>query len=330
MNDWIDILPVNPIETFLNANDSTLIYFVHRDLIGDQIDLPQDYLKNQEIKSLLYKQQPNGSWKFPGNQSIEKYPSINYSLIETYKSLHILIGKYELTVEQPEIKKAVDYIFSCQTKEGDIRGILGNQYMPYYCGAILELLIKAGLASNIKVIMALEWLKSNQQNDGGWMIPLQAITEKRNKYDNNLYNSSPLPFDYTLPSSHLATGMIIRAFSIHSHFINDDSIKRASEFIKGRLFKADKYTDRQAPEFWIKFKFPFWWTDLICVLDSLANIGYTLDDAQIEKAIEWFLINQQDDGLWNTQFDKGNSKKVYENRIWVALSICRMIKKYYK
>ena len=31
--------------------------------------------------------------------------------------------------------------------EGDIRGILGNQTMPYYHGALLELLIKAGYAA---------------------------------------------------------------------------------------------------------------------------------------------------------------------------------------
>ena len=30
-----------------------------------------------------------------------------------------------------------------RTQEGDIRGILSNQYMPYYMGAILEILIKA-------------------------------------------------------------------------------------------------------------------------------------------------------------------------------------------
>jgi hypothetical protein len=45
-------------------------------------------------------------------------------------------------VGSPTIAKAAEYIFSNQMYEGDIRGILGNQYMPYYHGAILELLIK--------------------------------------------------------------------------------------------------------------------------------------------------------------------------------------------
>jgi hypothetical protein len=327
-NSWINILLINPIETFLKANDSNLRYFVLRDLLDEKINKPVNYLKTPEIRRILSKQLPDGSWRFPGNASMEKFPSINYFLIETYKSLHILTGKYELTIEQPEIKKATDYIFTCQTKEGDIRGILGNQYMPYYCGAILELLIKAGLASDTRVSLAMEWLKSNRQNDGGWMIPLQAISEKRNKYDNNLYNSPSLAFDYSLASSHLATGMIIRAFSIHPDYKNDIVTKNAGEFLLSRLFKADKYTDRQDANFWIKFKYPFWWTDLICVLDSLYNIGFTIKNKQIEKAIEWFLVNQQNDGLWNTQFDKGNPEKVGENRTWVGYSICRMLKKY--
>jgi len=45
VNTWIDILPINPIETFQYSNDSILRHFVHRDLKGEKLELPLEYLK---------------------------------------------------------------------------------------------------------------------------------------------------------------------------------------------------------------------------------------------------------------------------------------------
>jgi len=51
----------------------------------------------------------------------------------------------------PAIRKASEYLFSCQTEERDIRGILANQYAPYYTGAIMYLLIKAGYENDPRI-----------------------------------------------------------------------------------------------------------------------------------------------------------------------------------
>jgi squalene cyclase len=109
----------------------------------------------------------DGSWRYP-DRSNHPTANANYYLLENYRSLRILVEMYGLHRSHPALAKAAEYIFSCQSNEGDIRGILGNQYMPYYHGAILELLIKSGYEKDSHTINGLEWLLSMRQADGGW------------------------------------------------------------------------------------------------------------------------------------------------------------------
>ena len=104
--------------------------------------------------------------------------------METYRNLRTLVEVYGFTRDHSTMREAAQFVFSCQTKEGDIRGILGNQYMPYYHGAILELLVKAGFGDDPRLIFGLDWLLSMRQDDGGWIVPTSRkgpgrITEYR-------------------------------------------------------------------------------------------------------------------------------------------------------
>jgi hypothetical protein len=96
--------------------------------------------------------------------------------------------------------------------------------------------------------------------------------------------------------------------------------------IKGhyRFFQADKYNDRKAPSYWLKFQFPFWWTSLLTALDTLAKLGFNAQDADIARGLDWFVAHQEKDGLWPTSY--GSGKKAEANRRWVGLAICRMLK----
>ncbi len=78
----------------------------------------------------------------------------------------------------------------------------------------------------------------------------------------------------------------------------------------------------------LKFQYPYWWTTLLSSLDSLYNVGFTIKDKDIEKGIEWFLINQNESGLWKTKYDKGDKEKIELNELWIAYGICRIIKLY--
>ena len=76
-----------------------------------------------------------------------------------------------MNINNPSVLNASEFIFSCQSKDGDIRGMIGNQYATYYTGTILYLLIKAGYENDERTIKGLEWLLSYRQNDGAWTIP---------------------------------------------------------------------------------------------------------------------------------------------------------------
>jgi prenyltransferase beta subunit len=108
---------------------------------------------------LAGKQLMDGSWNYPG-KPFNPSANSNYNLLETYRSLRFLVEKYGFDARHPVIIKAAEFIFSCQTNTGDIRGILVSQYMPYYHAAFLELLIKAGHLDDEQVIKGLEWLLS--------------------------------------------------------------------------------------------------------------------------------------------------------------------------
>ena len=160
-----------------------------------------------EPQRLLRKQQADGSWRYPGGNPAST-PGSNYAVLETFRSLAILVEKFGFDRSHLAVRVAAEYLFSCQTAEGDLRGILGNQYMPYYHAAILELLIKAGYAEDARVIRGLEWLLAMRQADGGWIVPVQAVPAKERTRD--LWPGRAIPPDRSRPFSHLATGMVLR------------------------------------------------------------------------------------------------------------------------
>ncbi len=132
---WLSYLPANPIPALLDWPDEALTYFVKQDLLEQDAGPVERLWELPEAARLVRKQRPDGSWKYPGSTH-GGVPGQNYSLLETYRNLRLLVEQYGFTRAHPALQRAAEYVFSCQTAEGDIRGILGNQYMPYYHGAI--------------------------------------------------------------------------------------------------------------------------------------------------------------------------------------------------
>lgn len=320
---WINVLPNNPLPALLVWQDPALTYFVRRDLLGDAVEPVNALWELPEAKRLVSKQQANGSWPYPG-KSYDPVSNTNYDLLETYRTLRLLVELYGFKREHPALAKTAEYIFSCQTEEGDIRGILGNQYMPYYHGAILELLNKAGYTDDPRTEKGLHWLLSMRQEDGGWIIPAQLVPAKQ-KTSQLWHGPSVLP-DRSRPHSHIATGMVLRAFAAHPNYRRRPEAITAGECLKERLFQADKYNDRKAASYWLKFQFPFWWPSLVTALDTLSCLGFDRWDKDIARGLGWFVENQLADGLWATGY--GSGRKAEGMRRWVGLAICRVLKYY--
>jgi hypothetical protein len=331
MRGWLGRLRVDTLGALLDLADEVpagqaICYFVRRDLLAEQVGPVQVLWDLPGAKKLVTKQQADGSWRYPGRNR-ELYPEINYDLLETFRSLGQLVQKYGFDRQHPAIARAADYVFSCQTEEGDIRGVLGTQYMPYYHAVISELLIAAGYADDRRVVRGLDWLLAMRQDDGGWIVPMQAVPAKEKTRE--VWSAPPIPPDRSKPHAHLATGMVLRAFAVHPEYRHRQEVQVAAECLKSRFFKADKYNDRKAPRYWTKFQFPFWWTNILTALDSLTLLGFSVDDPDVQKGLDWFVANQEDNGLWKTGYEQAKHREMTDREkeamLWVGLAICRVL-----
>lgn len=325
MAHWHEPFAINPVPVLLASGDKALVYFAQRDLISERVG-PVDILwRLPEASKLLHKQQADGSWRYPSRRK-HGLPNENYDLLETYRALRVLIEKYGFSNEHPAIQGAARYLFSFQTEEGDIRGIFGSEYAPHYTAWMMEMLIKAGYQDDLHVARALDWLLSMRQDDGGWAFPIR--TAGVDYYDAQ-ENPEPTQPDRSKPTSHLLTGGILRAFAVHPHYREKAEIRKAADLLKSRFFQPDRYSDRQAAHYWTKFQFPFWWPNLLTALDSLSLMGYTRGDEDMQKGLQWFVVNQGEDGLWRTSYKVSTPDKDRDARLWIALAVCRVFKRLY-
>lgn len=211
----------------LQSGNQAVAYFTRRDIKGEDAGDERALWELPEVKKIIKKQQPDGSFSKGDRKD---------KLVETWRQLRYLVQMYELDSEHIAVQKAAEYIFSCQTDEGDIRGILGNQYAPYYTGAILYLLIRAGYAQDVRIDKAIEWLFSLRQYDGGWFIGSPGMINMTYKQQSEL-TADPAAktardFDFSLPFSAAGTGMAIRALAAHPKWRRSEEAMRAALLLK--------------------------------------------------------------------------------------------------
>ena len=330
MSDWRARLKVDPLPALLFSGDAALVYFTRRDLLGEDPGPVEQLWKLPGAQKILKKQQADGSWPRAGEH---KHPAINYGLIETWRWFRVLVEQYGFTRQHPAAAQAAEFLFSCQTEEGDLRGILANQYATYYTGAILSLLIQAGYGEDSRVERCFQWLLTMRQEDGGWSIPM--ITHKLDRETQYRLSSEvaePIQPDRSKPFSHNATGMILRAFAVHPQYRHCAAARTAARLLAGRFFQPDAYTSYQAASYWLRFEYPFWWNNLVAALDSISRIGLSDEDGQVRWALEWLVEHQQPNGLWKVSYARADeaekdNAKTRAMKPWISLAICRVFKR---
>jgi len=327
-----DILPEDTIKTLLNSNNKAIIYHTKKDLLNEKVETTDYLWKLPEFEKIINKQQEDGTWKYNGMKMVP-YPKHHYPLVATLKKLMELDERYKFNNNHPACSKTAEFIFSVQTDEGDIRGMIGNQYATYYTGLFLYLLIKIGYEKDKRVEKGLEWLLSIRQDDGGWTIPILTHEyDKATQYNLTSQNVPPVKPDRTKPFSQNWTNMILQAFASHKNYKELKEVKKAADMLKSSFFKKDNYSSHHSKYNWVRFA--FWWPNILTALESLYKLGYTKEDKDIEIGLKWFLENQQENGLWNISNEPNKkvtiNKKTNENRLWLGLRICRLLKAYYE
>jgi hypothetical protein len=327
MENWRRQLKLDPVPALLSSGDEALQYFVRRDLLGEEVGPISRLWQLPGARKILNRQGSDGSWHRSGEK---KHQAINYRLIETWKQFRFLIQVYGFNREDPSCARAAEFLFSCQTEEGDIRGFLANQYATYYTGAILSLLIQAGYQDDARTEKGLQWLLSMRQDDLGWSIPIITHDfDGKTMYRLTSQYAEPVEPDRSRPFSHNATGMIIRAFAAHSAYRRSEAAATAAKLLKSRFFQPDRYTSYQAASYWVRFQYPFWWNNLVAALDSISLIDPSRDE-KMDQALDWLLDHQEGDGLWKGTYVEGkevDNARTRETRRWVSLAICRVLRR---
>lgn len=331
MTTCLSQLRYDSIAPLLASGDDAIIFYTRRDLLGERVGAVKSLWSLPDIDKILRRQKPNGAFEYPGNKTVT-YPTHHYDLVETWKQFRFLVHQYGMTKQHPAAESAAEFLFTCQTKDGDFRGMIGNQYATYYSGAIMGLLIDAGYKDDPRIARGFDWLLSMRQDDGGWTVPLitHRLTrdEKARLFD---AGAEPLEPDRSKPFSHNWTGMVLRAFAAHPRHRRSKPARTAAELLKTRFFEPDVYSSYKSPVYWVKFQYPFWWNHLVAAMDSISRIGLPADDADIGRAIAWFVEHQQPTGLWNldnTGRRSATPSKAKEMQYWISLAICRILARY--
>jgi hypothetical protein len=325
MDEWRGQLGIDPLSSLLSSDNDALRYFVQRDLLDEKVG-PVDALWDlPQVAKILRKQQEDGSWRYPGGKP-ELRSQENYNQLQTYKVLMDLVGKYGFTRKQPTLEKAAEFLSTFQTEEGDFRGIYRHQYSPNYTAAIAGLLIKGGYGEDPRIQKVFSWLLSMRQDDGGWAVPMRTgVPKGTSTVKEAFWVEEPIQPDRSRPFSHWCTGIVLRAFAAHGEYRHAPEAIAAGQLLKSRFFKPDAYPDRKAASFWEKIRYPFWWTDILSALDSLWWLGFSRDDEDIQKGLDWLIANQEDSGLWKARYLSGGDKDIH---LWTTLQVCRVLRRY--
>jgi prenyltransferase beta subunit len=306
------------IKTLLDTRNKAIIAFTKRYLLGEETNI-EELWTLPRVKKIIKKQQPNGSWTYPNKKAILLSPT-NYNQYQTYKTIAELVEFYGLNKKHKAIKKAAKYLFSFQTKDGEFRGMYGNQYSPNYSASITEFLIKAGYRG-IRIEESLNWLLKMRQDDGGWVIPLRTRNEKLDA----LKKKEIIEPDKTKPFSHLITGIVLRPFSLIRGY--GEKVKDAGILLADRVFTRDKYSDRRGVEYWTKFTYPYHWTDILSTIETLALLGIK-NHPKIDLIKQWFKKNKQENGIYKVSVMAGAKYK--DDKYWITLQYLKVLKDFEK
>jgi hypothetical protein len=314
------------IEFLLARGNLPILYWMKKDILEVPIDREQKNLRKfAERIRILNSQRANGGWgkrKYEGPPRWEK----TYYIVDTLKNAFRLYD-YGCSYEEKGVQKLVHFLYSTQTKEGDFRGAYLNEYAPTYHALTLYALCLFGLDNDDRTQKGFRWIMRHRQDDGGWVIPYRTIDKKELKSRYNFESQTkltPVKPDNTQPSSHLVTGMVLRALAASPTWRKRKEARKAGEFLTNRFFKPDKYEDRRHASYWKEITYPFWATDILSSLDALSQIGLTLEDPRTRKAVEWLMRKQNPQGYWEAP----SKKSSLENHLWITLVVLRVLKRF--
>lgn len=284
---WRARLGRDPIPILLREGSPALVARVRRSLIDDE-EAPgvAEVAAYPEVKAFLRKQEKTGA--FPVKAADRALGADKLArAVATLRALDRLT-ELGLDVSLPTVGAAAEFLLSSQGKEGELAALaLGETresrpktVAPQLHGWALGVLCRAGLDTDKRIELGFSYLLANRQADGGWAWR-GVRTESAAR-----------------PSSHLVTGMALRAFAASPSRRTSREARRAAELLATRFLQPDRYPDRRAASYWEQLGEPRFYTDVLDALDSATAVGLGKENSGVRTAEAYLRGRQQADGLW--------------------------------
>ncbi len=284
---WRARLARDPIPTLLREGPASLTARVRRDLIDDD-EAPggAELLAYPDVKSFLKKQGKKG--EFPAKPAekalgVEKFATV----LATMRALERL-AELGLDAHVPAVAAAAEFVLETQAKDGGIAALAigeskddrGKMVALHFQGWALAALCRVGLDGDPRVAQGFQFLLQWRQADGGWAWRgVRCESSAR-------------------PSSHLITGMALRAFAASPTRRMSREARRAAELLATRFLQPDRYPDRKAPNYWEQLAEPRFYVDMLDALDTVTAVGLGKENSGVRTAEAYVRGRQALDGLW--------------------------------
>ncbi len=172
---------------------------------------------------------------------------------------------------------------------------------------VLSALNKLGIRK-LEQKQALEWMISMQNDDGGWAAFTKNL--KPVLYESQLEAFAPIAFFYDFSASDI-TGHVLETLAGYGYTgSNSDEVKRAIQYLKES--QIDIGDDHAAWE-------GTWGTNYLygtgAALVGLLKVGEDVNEAYIQKSINWLLSRQNPDGGF------GESTRSFTDQNWAGKGV---------
>ena len=284
---WRARLGRDPVPILLREGSDALVSRVRRDLIDDdEAPSAEEILTYAEVKAFLRKQDKQGA--FPTRPPEKTLGPAKFArAVATLRALERM-ADYGLRRSEEPVARAADLLLGSQDSDGGIGDLaLGEtpEARPktvaiHFHGWALAVLCRTGFDDDPRIERGFRYLLANRQADGGWAWRgVRTDSAAR-------------------PSSHLVTGMALRAFAASATRRTSREARRAAELLATRFLQPDRYPDRKAPAFWEQIGEPRFWTDVLDALDGVTAVGLGKENSGVRTAEAYVRGRQNADGLW--------------------------------
>jgi hypothetical protein len=284
---WRARLGRDPVPILLREGSPALSARVRRDLIDDE-EAPglAELVTYPEVKAFLRKQEASGA--FPVKPPEKALGSAKFGrAVATIRGLERL-ADLGLGRDHPAVAKAAEVLLGSQAKDGGIADLaLGEtpeartkSVALHFHGWALAALCRTGYDEDARIAKGFDFLQASRQADGGWAWRgVRTDSAAR-------------------PSSHLVTGMALRAFAASASRRTSREAKRAAELLATRFLQPDRYPDRKAATYWEQIAEPRFYTDVLDALDGVTAVGLGKENSGVRTAEAYLRGRQNADGLW--------------------------------